>query len=665
MSAGGRDSWRGALTRLVAIGLAAPLAGCSLVWTPIHPDGGPDAFGPDGGTDAPVPDAWNAPDAWPPPEICSVFSGGRDVPEGQDNDHDGLYDCGDPDCYGNEVCCSESAGVALGGAFMGTIPPTGWEHPNTSIRSGSTDHVILDFGSSGYLRRRACTPLAAGARLDLDLRRVTGVAEGDLSIVLTPADAPSATGFLDEIGLHFDAAGGSFRVTRAGRDEALPGPSECPEVLTDPTHYDLDSPSRVTVEVRPGVVGERSVMLVNVEVFGSFGACTSVRPVVDAAIEMRDLVRTTEGRAESCDESPGLYVVLAGHGTAFEIGTEITLQRFECASPAVFAVERPILVRADLSTTVPGVDTDFAAGGIGAPDLDHDGTDWWLTYDGARQDRSSEIFQHLDLRLGQSTSSNFLAWVGEPDDDGVPVAVTGTGLDGVAIREPSGRATSMRYVFAGRRGTSDDFDLYQAVATGGAGRWAGSILALPPECSWREPALSDGPGGSHWVLARCDDTDGTDSRLDVLRLTSAGEYVVGSLASDLLAMVAPAIAHDVRAVDVLSRAAGGQRYVAVWILAETGGSRSLHLFAGSGPEDGTTFPALVPYAGNPVLEEADLDEECTGACEITSFGVGLDSSRAGPGLLRFLFARTRATDTATVYEFVPRTQFAPSALSGP
>jgi len=673
------------LASTLAVGAALALGGCSLIWTPVTydaaaeppdawaddawaPDADLDAFDPDAGPDAP--DAWVPPDAWSPPtEICSLATGGVERPEGADNDGDDLIDCDDPDCYGEAICCSDTAGTQLGGAFLVGEPPAGWELGGATLppsRGAVPNHFLLDFGTAGgHVARTACTPLAAGAQLDVSLARTTR-STGDLSVVLSPAPGPRTEGFLDEMALRFAAPGG-FRITRSDDPQVLNTlTGACASRQVSATEYNLPLPSRVVLEVRPGVSSGAAALLATVTVVGTFGGgCTAVQAVTDFPIALDDLVRPVDSRPESCGESPGLFVVLEGHGAAFEVGSPLSLLRFECASPSVFSGGTRSIERADLSATLPPPGMGFSRGGIGAPDLDFtsEATGARLLYDGSIEDRSSELFQTLTTQIGLSLTNARdypFGWAGTPIDDGSPI----TGLELDIVREPTGLFADRDIVAYARSRGGGEYDLYRADTGGGPGGvWSAlTPLAASDACSFREPALAPAGGGTHFVFFRCDAEE--RSTLGVMLVPETGGPGM-ILSTDLLAEVAPSIATRVRALDVVTRAdtMAMTRYFAVWVLAEgsdgAAGSRTLHLFAGQAPEG--TVPTLEPYAGNPVLREADLASGCTGSCTLTSFGVGLEA-RPGTDMLRFLFARTRIAGASTVYELVPRSQFAPRAL---
>lgn len=667
MSCARASRWLPALAALALTG-----AGCSLVWTPVvDPDvGAPDADldgGPDADVDAGI-DAYVEPydagtdagtDAYVLRELCDLRG---------DEDEDDLADCADPDCFGAPDCCSDDVGRPLGPTFVDDEIPADWAGtalPDTSTMPGE---VQLDFGAGTYLRRRRCLPLGQGARIDLALRSLA--ASGALSVVLSPSPDPTdamAGRFLDELALRFED--GLFSATRAGVPLPLASPSATCDgvrVAGDPAHLRLATPTRLIVRMRPGVAFGASALLVTVDVYGAFpGGCTQVRPLVDFPIDLRDLRRTTGGEVDACDESPGLYFVLEGRQRPFAVGNSngavpatpnIVLSPLECSSPGVFAVERPILTRSSLAASVPA--DDFAAGGVGAPDLDYDGVarTWLLSVDGSEEDRSSELFQPLTTRIGMSTAGSVSqsTWTSVPMADGTPV----TGTTG-EVREPSVLLEGTNLVlYARARSMGGGFDLYHA------GMPTLGVLGSParldpyPGCSYREPVATAGYDASRWLFLRCDQASG--SSLAVARLNE--DLSVTPERANLLRGVADGIAARVVAADVLTRLSAGRRYFAVWVLADRGGTapRELHLFVGE-EADGTFPTTFRPYAGNPVLTQAELQESCDTPCDVTSFAVASEAV-VGSDRLRFLFARTRRTATETVYELLPRSQIAPSAL---
>lgn len=640
-------SWR-TLASLMGSCVCLQLGGCSLLWTPVEFDGGTEA--PD--ADEPL-DASNANDA----DLDAGVDGGmrraeRCDLEG-DEDGDGLADCADPDCFGSAACCDDTVGRDLGGQFTST-PPVGWERSAATLLRTGGSGTLIDFGSSlGYLRRTACVPLAAGAVLDVGLIRQPE--PGDIAFVFSPAAAAGPSGSLDEIAVRFGTRG-AFTITRAGTPQPLDVPSgACSGIEHTATSYNIASPSRLVVTVNPAVADGSPALGVKVEVATACGVITATESLT---IAMRDLVRTTDIGIDSCSESPGLYVAVEGHRAGFALsGGRLELSRLECASPALFSTERlPTLVREDLTSTVPS--PDFAAGGIGAPDLDFEAGLARLLFDGSLEDRSSELFQPLTTNIGLSRSTDLATWSSTPSDGGP----TGNLAANTVVREPTALFEGTDVVVYVRR-TGNRFDLWRAGTTGGdGGSWeaAAPLLgATSSDCSFREPALTRAMSAAVWAFARCD--RGTDSTLALL-FDDEGSVTPGTVVQEDMLTSAPAIQRRVRAVDVVSRShVAGRRYFAVWVLVDSAtGGRELHLLAGEAAE--LSPPILRPYAGNPVLSDRDLQQGCAGAsCLVTSFTVGLDT-HPSPARLVFLFARTRTDGTGTTYEFVPRTQVAPSVL---
>lgn len=630
--------------------------GCSLVWTPQHADaaavdGGFDAghdaafdAGSDGGHDAGIDaalDAWVRVD-----EDCT-----NDV----DDDGDRLADCDDPDCFGAAQCCSDTSGVELGGTVQsGATPLPDW---STSVPiSVSGSEATPNFGTGGYLMRDVCTPLARGAELSFNVG--TQPVDGTLDVLLSPASAPMVHGFVDEVALHF-ASDGSFSVTRGGDLQELATPTgSCSAYARDATHYAGVVPRQITLSVRPAAVDGRSVLAVEAAISTGVTGCAILYPLDGFTIDVRDLRRTSDSLANSCSSTPGLYVVLAGTGAHYSFeGPTVSLHTFECASPGVFEpVTGPDLTRENLATTVPLPADDFAIGGIGAPDLSHAAGSFRLLYDGALEERSTEIFRRLTTRIGRAESASLDAnrWTEVPNELAA------------SVREPSiEREGTDLVVYASANGSA--FDLYRADGDFSTVQRVASAAS----CSFREPVPVVSYDSSRWVFFRCD--AGTRSTLALGRLgLELSGFTVESM--DLLASTASTIATRVRAIDVLTRRDAEERVFAVWVLADAASgassARELHLFIARAEErdhyGGADVPPapseLTPYAGNPVLTTSDLADGCTGACEITSFAVDQIEADGAADHLRFLFARTRVTAAGTVYELVPLEQVAPRVL---
>ncbi len=635
------------LAALAAV-LSALSGGCSLIWTPAIDD--VDASHGDAG----VADAWVASDTGiSRPELCA---------NGLDDDGDDLVDCRDPDCFGAADCCSDTEGRALVGPFTVSGYEADWDHAIDLYVASEAGGAVLDFGSRyGWLRRRACAPLATGATFSLELARRT--VPGDLSLVLSPARSPGATGFLDELAVRFDRDG-LFSVTRAGTPIPLATPSgACSNVARsgDPRRYILAAPERLVVELRPATSNGRAILSARIRVSGSFdGGCTAVVPVDGLALDVQDLVRTHDGNPDSCSESPGLYVALEGEGAGFRVDA-VTARTYECASPSIFGTDAlRVLQREDLNAD--GVAPGFAVGGVGAPSLDFGGDvyRWRLLFDGSLEDRSAEIFRPLTTRIGLSVSPNLSAWSMSPESPGGgPVG----GVGDVDVREPSGLYAGSDEIAFVRRADAG-FDLYRARTLGSTGGTFDNVtqrlVASASGCSYREPALARADGANLWVFFRCD--HGSSSTLGLAHDTENASEAPQIFSEDLLAPF-PDIHDRVRAIDVLTRAKNDVRYFAVWVLVDApSGGQALYLFGGEADDAGVTPPELHAYAGNPVLTSRDLALDCAESdCAITSFTVGQEP-RTGPDRLVFYFARSRASSSGVTYEFVPRTQFAPRAL---
>lgn len=660
-----RTPSRSPLAFAALVAAALVVSGCSAIWKPVVDDAGLDGAidggvdggldgDVDGGTDGGEPeDGGMPPDAWvpPPPEVCTNH---------EDDDRDGLTDCDDPECYGHVACCDDRTGRDLlsGGFSAGAIPPDWERSPGTVLRAdGDGESTVLDFGAGGWVRRSLCAPLATGFSLDLALE--TQRQMGRFAVLLTPAAAPGSSGFLDELAVRFDELD-DVSITRAGERVPLePPPAACSTVRHTATSYRLPAPVRLVVHGSPMVSRGVPVLRIGVEIHGAFGgSCTELALVRDLEIELRDLVRTEEPGGDTCSGTPGLYTVIEGRGGVFSVGPTSALRRFQCVSPSTFSDDGGLatLTASDLATAAPA----FAAGGIGSPALasGNDSYGFRLLYDGALEDRSSEIFHPLTMRVGLSTSTYLSNWVSRPTPAGDPIG----GPDMEDAREPSGSFVGADIIAYARRGASG-YDLWRAGTTGGVGSTIESpqrlLEASDETCSYREPAIVRTGADDLWVFVRCD--HGDRSTL-ALVFDPEGSSTAPSLRSTNLLAGRSAIADRVRAVDVLSQLSSSGRYFAVWVLADgTLGGRELHLFVGQAAEG--RAPVLEPYEGNPVLRSQDFEDGCRGeSCSITSFAVALDRPSLGLPRLVFYVARTRLASTGPVYEFVPRTQTAPRAL---
>ncbi len=614
------------MSRFLLLASALVLSGCSLLWTPNQgPDASIDAFALDANLDAHIPpdagvDAWAA-----PAEICNDSAR-------RDEDGDGSSNCIDSDCFGHASCCVEGGGAELDFTAL----------PNwTGTASVNSATGMIDFGDYDYRLRNRCVPLANGAVITADLTLAPQA--GTFGLVLSPARGPSAKGFIDELAVRITSAG--VQITRAGVPQVLA--NAC--MLTAPTAYPLtasDTGLLIKITLRPGVVSTRPVLLATVELT----ACGS--PVValqDAVIDVRDLITTTDELTDSCDGNRGLFLALEGSnpvGAPERVGIRtlaagernIPIRALACVAPGEFA-SSPAVVTLPSLLTAPRV-TDFAYGGIGAPDLRGEGGSWELAYDGAQQPRASELFGLVDFGVGIATS-------GAAEG---PWTSSATGTSRATVdnaREPS--LLSSNLAFARRNGTGWDVFYGNVGAASAVLTEADCRDALIP-CSFREPVLVPGASGDTLPLLLFRYDQGATSTLGLARIVRSGtDAEVQSY--DLLG---PTIG-NVRAADALREG----DYIGLWVWSQPRGSeRSLHFFSAESSEGLLRF---TPFAGNPVLRSSDLQERCEeSACVVDSFAVQRTGS--APTMLRFLFARSRTALGATTYEFIARTQLAPPGL---
>jgi hypothetical protein len=645
--------------KTISLALAAlALSGCSLLWTPAYPDAGMDAFTPpdafhlDANDDAYTPPDANA-DAWVrPAEICDDLAG-------RDEDGNGFANCDDPVCSRHATCCPMSGDPDVAD-FVGV--PSSWTSGGNFISEGE-----VDFGESGYFVRTSCVPLAAGVRLTVPL--VRRGEEGRLRVVLSPARAPGVEGFLDELAIQFRVGGTEAVVeaTRAGALLALPEPTDACSLVRTSTSLALPSPITQTIalrlEVRPSVIAGRTVMLVNAFLdSGTYPTCTTAQQIVrDAVVDLRDLV-TTGG----CSGTPGLHVALEGTGAAFGIagsGTPrsypLTLRNYECASPGVFTVPSPATLRrsdlGDVPLPIPPA-VEPAAGGVGAPSLRRQGSEWLLSFDGSEQDRASEVFAPITTQLFQSSAGMLGgAWVGRPllptaQSRPVTFPMGGTSLRG-SFREPHQGDTNLYFsalvpsqvdagVDADAGVSRPTYSIFRATQSDPGVFGTPSRLQLSGCANYREPTEVNGS-----LYYRCE--NGASATVG-LSTVMGGTTTTRRLSDNVLG---PTYAtRVVRAIDIIATA----DRLALWVLFDGATGTELHLFLAGASTD---VPTFVPFEGNPVLRASELREATTcGAtepCAVTSFTV----ARQGT-MLHFYFARRRGT----TYEFVTRTQLAPQGL---
>lgn len=516
------------MNRFVLIASALMLSGCSLLWTPDRGvDASIDAFANDANLDAAMPpDAGT--DAWMRPlEICN------DGPQA-DEDGDGSSNCNDSDCFGAMNCCMAATGTPLPDTNI-----VNWTAGGTLIVESGTPRR-LNFGTSGYARRDFCVPLAQGA--DIDFTFTPQPVAGTLGVVFSPATAPSAKGFLDELAVRVED--NEFFVTRAGSRIALRPPmGEC---TGNSDHYNISgtAPLRVLFRVRPGVAANQPAVLVSIDVSG---LCNSTQTViVDAAIPLADLVTTTDGEGASCDANRGLYVAFEGTGARFALADPtLPISILECASPGNFNPQSTVLSSAAVAS---GTAPEFAAGGIGAPDLiSATSSSWLLAYDGSLEPRASELFGNLTMAvgLGQGSTHRATPWSSVPTLPNL-----------VDAREPTVHflgSGNYEVLYARRMGTT--FQLWKRTGTLTAPFGPATAVLTSTDCSYREPAFVDRPDGDSWVLFRCD--NGARSTLG--RATQ--NDVDGMITQDATDLLGPALG-SIRAVDAVFRG----RYLAIWVL---------------------------------------------------------------------------------------------------
>lgn len=665
----------------VAFSMATSV-GCQLVWTPLRVDGGLDAAAADASNlDALELDA-RGPDA-------STMRVERVCDNRMDDDGDGYSDCNDPDCFGSDACCDSTSGISLDAEFGSSVPPL-WEGSGVTLESAGERTRFGFADSRAFLVRRICVPMALGARISFTLAG-GGVTPARFALVLTPRPERGPSGFLDELALRFDQSM-RMQVTRSGAAfplvESCVHGSDAGESLDggrqDSVQLSGGDGATVVLDLRPSVVGGQTALLAKVSVQNRSGPCSMATVVLDdVPIFLADLVRTEDGTS-SCEESPGLFLALEGSGpsTFAFVGSptpRLEVRSRQCATPAVFSVPRVVVEAPDVVPSGSG--GDFAAGGIGAPDLAHDGRNQWqLVFDASAEDRATEIFRRLTTRIGLASGT---ALSGQTFPSfWTPATSSPTDLGPGNVREPSVRDLSSVGLFTFFARESSESNRYDVVSglLERSGNASGLRIALAhrprtdagpdvdagvavANCdSLREPVavaapVLDGSGGANdvWLFARCDAAGA--SRLVLFEGNrDEGFRLLSDNPLDNMA-----VGDRIVAADALR---GPRGALGLWVLArDATGVAEVHFFVDEATNRGRA-PNLQPFAGNPILRDGDpILGRCPAGhvCSMTSLAVGTEVDESGRDRLRFLFAVSQRGATNRHF-LVAAEQLAPPAL---
>ena len=630
--------------RLALVLTLLPLGGCSLLFLPEAPshDGGLD--GGDGGTDA-ADAPMDAPTDARDGEVDGGFDGGPPTEllcaDGMDDDEDGLVDCADLDCAGDDACCDETSstdlvedwGMADAAALLSlgfNLTPSGFSWPSGD--SSELDNFPTSTNGPTAIVHE-CAPLATGRRYQMSFRvieRCTDECDDYVAFVLTPVnEMGSRVGLFDELAVRLEGDG-TVHVTQAGREVGSP----LSIASTDAFGVDL--------RISPAV-GDDGVAIMSAEVTVTPTSGTPTTIYSGLLTDLDNLIR-----AGGCADVPGLYPAFEGLGSRAAVGAPVTERTYACANPSQF--ERPLLNALSAegqSGTTPlnfssPADPGWASGGIGAPALYQNGSAWYVLGEGTNDQPELEAALRVGYSVGfaYSNSSTWSSWtapsVGPFVGDDPPSCVSHScSGDERSVREPFAlepNPTDPQLLVAQEVDDSEAYELYAMTPTLAS---TSRLLQPDAECeSLRDPAAIPVADG-YWMLFTCVPATGGRS-IHAVRLTLNGSVLMAGEHHAVLTSADLDFADDLFGAEPILDAVGERLLLRLWFLARrNAGQIVVGLATAETTTDAlaTSFPTLVPYAANPVLRP---DDEVFG--DESSF-LGIAVAHDSDVGLRFLVAR--------------------------
>lgn len=664
------------MTQRAVVGLALALWGCSIILSPDR-----DAIAPD--LDAAVEGAPDVgPDGAPPGPSCRPTQAIETVCEGgKDEDCDGQIDCSDTDCRGAVECCrgrGDVESVCLQSLTHWRRLPLGTNE--IAFERSCPGTRITSFGIDGIpraLMSTECQPIGFGMRFEVlfVLRTPCGLPPCDYAALsLTPvATLVQGEPLLSELrGVVY--ADGSAAIERAGTVLAR----------TDPNTFTVSMPIRLRLTLEPGPDETgRDVLFASASFQqGGVNAALLARTPIVPLADLRCLGGT--GRA------PGLYAALEGAGEGVLVEGPLARTELQCSNPSQFRPQELV------DTSAVEV---CAPGGVGAPALvnycreaceETPQVQWDLWADASEVERSDESFRFIDFGVCGWASeqpqlpSTEAEWIARPRASApflwtIPPSAREPTLLPIEQHGADPRVERVVFAFAQRVGpaTAERYAIYGGAMFPNPGDGPGArTLLLDPEqapgcVSVRDPLLAadwvpDGDGfsvGGAWLLFTCERADGAPRTIGIARLTLGSAPALDRSfpvrADVLTAGIGRYAERGVFAPEGFVEPSGADRIARIWFLARDGRGRVRLAYAqGRGPDEGG-FPALVPYAANPILDgDSDvLGDDCSAGCTLT--GLSVTPSFIELGNYQFLIARSRLTPTGRAHDLVPLLQPAP------
>ncbi|MFT5353169.1 MAG: hypothetical protein ACI9KE_000367 [Polyangiales bacterium] len=621
------------------------LAGCSLLNAPNR-----DRITDDGGTDMEVADAGPL-DARTDTrtDVPDVIDGGTDAGPAEqcdelgDEDGNGLSDCSDFACIGEERCCLNGMRTPIN--FMQGSPL--WVLSGRVDRRERDDNsdVVFPGELPGTYMKRSCFPLAQGALFEVEIGLDTGVNTdcilagdercGDFVAFLlsTVNEAASGELIVAELGV---------RVYASGRTELYRERGEVDDVIEAiDIGPPIDRNIRIEFRVAPVVVDGVGVLRASVMVDNNEFNMMPTIPQSDLISECEDGIS-------------GLYFGIEGHGQYLSVRNAAAVEStLACTNPTQFRDTQSRRALVASAADLPGMNLGWRedlwmVADVTHPELVRVGTDGepvWHVF-GSTGPRQLEFSTLPDFpwTTAHSESATWNVEWSTPETH----FVLDTGQQPTVVSDGSG-LVFMAVV---------DNDVHYCRSPGDC-----SALRIDDGClGLANPSLVATPDDNYLLFYQCTvNTNQTEVRGLVLgsRVTPVGTPFVVLPANSFGDLARNAIVD----FDVLldSRQPDASEYlVRAWFVGEAlGNVRTLLLATGAiklsdaGAEvdeidDLKTGFSLVPYGANPIATENVLFRDPTQSLQ----GVSVERDGNSQDLL-FLFGRRTERAEGRLYDFVP------------
>ena len=652
-------------------------AGLDVSDAPLPDTNPPDDAGPDTN-----PDAWRC--AHTKEVSCS---------NGVDDDCDGLIDCADPDCVlaSDPACCTPGAATTtehfdkLGGVWTSS---SNWNAPASMVNAIDASNALSQMGSGTPpigMVNLTCMHVDLGTEIRFKMRA-------------TPCTGTDCAGHMEVAIGTFLAFGGALDgdLTVRGTVDTMHGLRI--DVLEGATVRASSvmplgfSTADVVITLSPGVADAHPVIV---------GTVTVSNEMTMTAETIVTQIRVTDRSIFGTSGCHGLHLGVEGTGTHVALD-DVAITQLDCANPGRFDALRDDALAIDgVTTSVSSADhtMGWGRGGIGDPALLEGAVGgvhrFFLMFDGSSVDRATDFIGHLPLSIGGADTSatsgpgnlvlvnDCSRWMPRgPGGSACTAPAMASGHDviesSLVMRDPTifpengnpTTMTSLRVAWVGEDVVSGSpLRLYTSTLPLPLASRLGSVPTASTiegedlgSCpSIRNPLLLPIMGDTaNWLLFYvCDRFPPVVHAATLHSGTgNATRFPTFEIGPAQLNHLADQGVTDIAGVMFVYNGVPTYR---LWLTAHPTTASSSVLFLEGSPSAAGQPPMLVPFAGNPVLDErSPVFGSCGHGCQIH----GITATRLSdqPTRVRLLIERWVDTGLGLQYGLIPLEQIWPAGM---